>query len=77
MKPKPKTIVQKHLKNFQTLQRVFADGNSCLMECTRKETGEKLAVICAVTYDGKEYQMTPFATFFNGNPYEILEPPTP
>jgi hypothetical protein len=71
-----KTIVQEHTKNFETLRRAFKDGAVCLMECTEKATGEKVAVICTVFIeeDG-EYQFTPFARFFNGNPYELLTSP--
>ena len=69
------TIVQAHSKNFETLKRVFDNDNAALMECTLKSTKEKVAVICAVTEDGEEFVFTPFAMFFNGNPYELLEPP--
>lgn len=69
------TIVQKHSKNFETLKRVFNDNNAALMECTLKSTGEKVAVICAIVEDGEDYITTPFAMFFNSNPYELLEPP--
>jgi len=72
---KKKTIVQAHKPNFDTLKRAFNDGAVALMDCTEKATGEHVAVICAVTFDGKEYEFTPFARFFNGNPYDILVPP--
>lgn len=76
-KKKEKTIVQKHQANFDTLTQAFKDGNVCLMECVEKETGEYVAVICAVSKDpeSNEYLMTPFAKFFNENPYEVLLPP--
>ena len=72
---KRKTIVQKHSANFETLQRAFNDGQVALMECEEKATGEKVAVICAYVWDGETYNFTPFARFFNGNPYELLIPP--
>lgn len=71
-----KTIVQKHSKNFETLKRVFDNGHAVLMECKLKSTEEKVAVICAMTKDKEEFVFTPFAMFFNGNPYELLESPT-
>jgi hypothetical protein len=46
------------------------------MDCIEKSTGEHVAVICAVSPQGKEFAFTPFAKFFNGNPYELLSPPT-
>ena len=68
------TIVQDHQANFDTLNKTFKNGDVCLMDCIEKATGEHVAVICAVTFDPgtKEYVMTPFAKFFNGNPYELL-----
>ena len=74
--PKPRTIVTDHKKNFETLKRAFMQGDVALMDCTENATGEHVAVICAVTFDGNEYQFTPFAKFFNGNPFELLKPPT-
>jgi hypothetical protein len=71
-----KTIVQDHQENFETLQRAFKEGQVCLMDCIEKSTGEHVAVICAVSPQGKEFAFTPFAKFFNGNPYELLSPPT-
>ena len=72
-----KTIVQGHKRNFDTLRRAFADGKVALLECRLRSTGEPVAVVSAVTFDGKEYAFTPFAMFFNGNPFELLDPPNP
>lgn len=73
---KHRTIVQAHKGNFETLRAAFASGDAALMECTIKATGEKVAVICAVSGDGRGgFAFTPFAQFYNGNPYEILDPP--
>ena len=33
--------------NFQTLLRAFQNGDACLLECTRKDNGEPVAIICA------------------------------
>jgi hypothetical protein len=71
----PKTIATDHKKNFETLTKAFKNGDTVLMDCVEKATGEHVAVICAVVWDGNEYIFTPFARFFNGNPYDILEPP--
>lgn len=35
----------------------------------------KVYVVCAVNFDGKEYEMIPVAKMFDGNPYEEVEPP--
>ena len=71
-----KTIVQQHSKNFDTLERAFKSDNVALMDCILKSTGEHVAVICAVSTAGSEAQFTPFAMFFNGNPFELLIPPS-
>ncbi len=79
---KPRTIVTDHQANFETLRRAFADGQVALMDCILLATGEHVAVIAAVgeddsnPYAGKQFVFTPFAMFFNGNPYELLLPPT-
>lgn len=72
----PLKIVLAHKKNFETLGKAFRAGHVALMDCIEKSTGEHVAVICAVVFDGKEYTFTPFARFFNGNPFEMLVPPT-
>jgi len=68
-------IVLGHKENFETLIRAIKDGQVALMDCIEKSTGDHVAVICGVSFDGKEYHFTPFAKFFNGNPYELLTPP--
>lgn len=75
--PKPNTIVTAHKSNFETLKRAFASGDVALMECQLKATGESVAVICATQPDSLEINFIPFAMFFNGNPYELLNPPDP
>lgn len=69
------TIVQQHKQNFETLKRAFLDGQVCLMDCTLQSSGEHVAVICAVSPQGDQMEFVPFAMFFNGNPYELLNPP--
>jgi hypothetical protein len=72
---KKKTIVQAHKRNFNILTLAFKNGDVALMECYDKQLDEMVAVICAVSLVQGEYQFTPFARFFNGNPYEILKSP--
>ena len=62
--------------NFDTLIHAVENHDVALMECTIKATGEKVAVICASYKDEEGRQVfVPFAQLFNGDPYEILEPP--
>lgn len=74
---KDKTICRQHARNLDTLKRVFSDGAAALVECQRKSDGAVVAMLCAVGYDGKEYQITPFAEMVNGNPFEMYAPPNP
>jgi hypothetical protein len=71
------TAVQQHKPNFETLQEAFANGDVALMECQLKATGQPVAVIVAVNRDGDEFGFVPFAMMFDGNPYELLNPPNP
>lgn len=68
-------IEQGYKHNFSVLQRACHNDDLALMECTDKETGKKVVVICAVHMDNGEYVFTPLAKMFDGNPYEELNPP--
>ena len=72
----PKSILQGYKPNFETLQAIFENGDSALMECEDTRTGKKVAVVCAVSFDGDEYHIAPFAQMLEGNPYEYLIPPS-
>ena len=65
-----------HKNNFKTLQEAFGNGDVALMECTDRESGEAVSVICAVHREEGEFVLTPLAKMFNGNPYAELLPPT-
>jgi hypothetical protein len=69
-------IPQGHKRNFQTLVDAVQNGDVALMECELAATKEIVAVICAANRmpDG-EIEFAPFAMLFNGNPYEMVNPP--
>jgi hypothetical protein len=71
------TVVQQHKPNFETLRKAFENGDVALLECQLKTTGEAVAVVVAVNRDGGELAFVPVAMMFNGNPYEMLNPPNP
>ena len=69
-------IATGHKSNFTTLQQAFDNGDVALMECQLTTTGEEVAVICAANrFPDGSVEFAPFAMLFNGNPYEILNPP--
>ena len=69
-------IPKGHKRNFNTLVEAVRAGDVALMECQLAATGETVAVICAVNrLPNEETQFVPFATLFNGNPYEAVNPP--
>ena len=67
-----------HRRNFETLQRAFAEDDAALMECELAATGEVVPVICAAhRLPNGEIEFVPFGMLFNDNPYELLNPPAP
>ena len=68
-------IPQPHRDNFNTLYRAFDDGSACLLECNELATGKLVYVICAINRRGEDFELVPFATLFDDNPYELLTPP--
>lgn len=65
-------------KNFETLQRAFANDDVALMECRVRETGEIVPVVCAVGRDEEgNYLLTPLAEMPISDPYERYQPPAP
>jgi hypothetical protein len=65
-----------HAPNLETIKRAARGNDLALMECVLNSTGERVAVLCAVARQGGEYNFSPFAVMMNGNPYEMLTPPT-
>lgn len=70
------TIVQQQAPNFDSIKRAFENGDVTLLECQLKSTGETVAVITAVNQEDEEFSFVPFAVMINGNPYEMLNPPS-
>ena len=63
--------------NYDTLKRVFMNGNDALIRCKDKASGKNVAVIAAVVMEGSKYNIIPIAKLFDGNPYEeLIDPET-
>jgi Family of unknown function (DUF6117) len=69
-------IPQGHKENLETIIAAAQAGHLALMECKDKATGDLVTVLCAVNFDGREYEMVPLAKLFADNPYNELNPPT-
>jgi hypothetical protein len=63
--------------NLKTIIRAAKEGDLCLMAATEKDTGRRVDLLCAASYDraSGEVVMTPMAQMFMGNPYEMFDPP--
>lgn len=69
-------LLKGHRQNFQTLVDAFQNNDVALMECELAATKEIVAVLCAANrLPNGEIQFTPFGMLFNGNPYEMVNPP--
>lgn len=75
-RPEPGPIPPHHAQWFDVLQQACRDGNLALMSCLDKATGEPRSVICAVGFDGLEYQFTPLGHLATtDNPFDAYIPP--
>jgi hypothetical protein len=63
-----------HQANWATLCQAFQNGDVALVECTRRDNGETVVVICMVN-NGVTPEFIPVALLIDGNPYEQLIPP--
>jgi len=54
--------------------RAVKEGNTCLMDCILKATGEHIPIVCMINDDGKgNFIFIPIARMFMENPFEILQ----
>lgn len=74
---KTKGIPKGYKTNFETLKRAAANGDLALMQCRDRITQALTYVICAVGREGEDYILVPMARMFDGDPYDVLEPPDP
>lgn len=63
--------------NFSTLARAFDSGHIALVEVQRVADGAVIGAICTVGYQDGLFELTPFATMVEGNPFELFDPPKP
>ena len=66
-----------HKANLDTIYRAVSNKALAIVECQEKATGKVVNVLCAIGWDGSEHTIVPFATMFDSNPYDVLNPPNP
>lgn len=64
-------------RNFESLTDAGGNGNLMLLEARERATGKLVPLVCAVNFDGSEYEFVPYAVMIDGNPYELYDPPHP
>ena len=74
--PYPPALEDGYRVNFETLQEADRNGDLALVSAIRKADNQPVALICAVSWDGSDYQLSPLAVMCEGNPYEDFIPPT-
>lgn len=66
-----------HKTNLNTIIRAAKAGHLAVLECKRRSDGAIVPLLVTVSWDGREYTMTPFAEMVQGNPFELYLPPDP
>jgi len=70
-------ISQGARKNFNTLLLAASNSDLCLVQCSKADTGEPIAVICAINkHSNGIIEFIPLAKQFDGSPYDEINPPT-
>ena len=60
--------------NFEALKEAFGDGLVGLLECRDRQTGEPVAVVCAINDENDQVELVPFAVMVD-DPYSRFCPP--
>jgi len=69
-------IEKGYITNLQTIEKAAKNNAMGLVECTEKEGGKRVVVLCAFHRDDEAMiVVTPLARMFDDNPYETLCPP--
>lgn len=73
--PRKSKVLKGYIPNFETLKRACINGDLALVDLQEVATGKSVAGVCAIGFDGKEYNIVPIAIMIAGNPYEMFRPP--
>ena len=72
----PPQLTDGYKANFETLQKAAINDDLALVSAIRKSDQQPVALLCAVNFDGEEYELVPIAQMIEGDPYELYEDPT-
>lgn len=75
MNQHPEAIPKWARQNFQQMLKAASNDHLALLSCKSKATGEPVYAICMVNRVNGEFEFMPVARLFEGNPFEMLEPP--
>src|SRR5690348_8856413 len=77
MNTEKSTFLDGFKSNYNTIVKAAKAGDLALLETQDAVTGQKVAALVAVNFDGKDFEFVPLARMIEGNPYEQLNPPDP
>ena len=63
-----------HRANLETIYRAARNNDLAVMEVSRKGSSVPAHLLVAVARDGDEFNITPLAQLFDGNPFEQFTP---
>lgn len=72
----PPALLPGYEANFETLKKAAANDDLLLISAIRKADRQPVALVAALSNDGKELSIVPFAVMVEGNPYDLFEDPT-
>ena len=63
-----------HGANLETIYRAARNSDLAVMEVNRKGSSEPAHLLVAVGRDGDQFNITPLAQLFDGDPYQQFAP---
>lgn len=69
-------LTDANMKGLAALRQAALHHTMALVECTDKNTGAAVIVVCFVRLEGDEQVFIPLAKLFNGDPSDEIDPPT-
>src|SRR4051794_35575357 len=72
----PGPLLQADKANFETLLRAHTNQDLALVSAVRKNDQKPVALLCAMSRQGKWIRPIPLAVMIEGDPFEDFEDPT-